>query len=188
MIELYYDAYSLAYFVVSQEMSVKTQMDFLEKVYSQEYEFLYPCYKENKKYFISDVLYWTDYLVDKDKLDKEFPVIEKDFKAAGRQFIKEDMMSDFPEFDMFFMILRLRILYVCEQNYVRMKLRTLLKNYGYKRRSDQILARIRDCLMFYHLQPYLRGEQECSIKDINLDDMITFRVPGAIPHKRIVKE
>ncbi|MBP3805706.1 MAG: hypothetical protein J6I76_17765 [Oribacterium sp.] len=176
MIELYYDSYSVAYFVVSQEMGTKTQMEFLDKLYEQEYEFLHPIYKGNKKDFISDVLYWTDYLVDKEKLDKEYPVVEKDFKATGRQFIRENMMSDYPEFDLFFMLLRLRILYLDGKDYVRMKLRTLLKHYGYKRRSDAITSHIKDCMMFYHIQPYLRGEEECDIRKIDLDDMITFRV------------
>ena len=176
MIELYYTSYSVAYYVVSQEMGTKMQMEFLDKLYKQEYEFLHPIYKGNKKDFISDVLYWTDYLVDKEKLDKEYPVVEKDFRATGRQFISENMMSDYPEFDLFFMFLRLRILYLDGKDYVRMKLRTLLKHYGYKRRSDAITSHIRDCMMFYHIQPYLRGEEECDIRTIALDSMITFRV------------
>ena len=176
MIELYYDSYSVAYFVVSQEMGTKAQMEFLDTLYEQEYAFLHPVYKGNKKDFISDVLYWTDYLVDKEKLDKEYPVVEKDFKATGRQFIRKNLLSDYPEFDLYFMLLRLRILYLDEKNYVRMKLRTLLKHYGYKRRSDSITSHIRDCLMFYHIQPYLKGEEECDIREIDLDDMITFRV------------
>ena len=176
MIELYYDSYSVAYFAVSQEMGTKTQMEFLDTLYEQEYVFLHPVYKGSKKEFISDVMYWTDYLVDKEKLDKEYPVVEKDFKATGRQFIRKSMNSDYPEFDLYFMLLRLRILYLDGKNFVRMKLRTLLKHYGYKRRSDAITSHIRDCLMFYHIQPYLKGDEECDIRKIDLDDMITFRV------------
>lgn len=176
MIEMYYSPYSVAYFAVSQEMGSRKQMELLENLYVRDYEYLHPSYKGNKKGFISDVLYWSDYLVDKEKLDKEFPVVEKDFKATGRQFIKESMISDYPEINMFFMLLRLRILYLDGQKYVRMKLRTMLKHYGYKRRSEGLMSRIRDCMMFYHIQPYLRGEQECNIKEIDLDDMITFRV------------
>ncbi len=176
MMELYYDSYSVAYFVVSQEMGSKTQMEFLEDLYQHEYAYLHPVYKEDKKDFVSDVLYWTDYLIDKDKLDKEFPVVEKDFKATGRQFIRENLMSDYPEFDLFFMIMRLRILYTGEKDYIRMKLRTLLRHYGYKRRSDAIVTHMERCMFFYHIQPYLRGYEQCEITDIGLDDMITFRV------------
>ena len=175
MIELYYDSYSVAYFIVSQEMGTKTQMEFLENLYEQEYEFLHPIYKGNKKDFISDVLYWTDYLVDKEKLDKEYPVVEKDFKATGRQFIRENMMSDYPEIDMYFMHMRLRILFVESQGFVRMKLRTLLKHYGYKRRSARLNEHLNYCMIFYHIQPYLKDYEQCDIRDVDLDDVIIFR-------------
>ena len=135
-----------------------------------------PYYKGNKRAFISDVLYFEDYLIDKEKLDKEFPVVKKDIKASGRRFDIEEKMSEYPEIDLFFMIMRLRLLYVSGQGYTRMKLRTLLKHYGYKRRSAAITKHIQDCLTFYHIQTCLRGGQECDVKEISLDDMITFRI------------
>lgn len=175
MIELFYDSYSVAYFIVSQEMGTKTMMEFLETLYFEEYAYLHPDYKGYKRDFISDVLYWTDYLIDKDKLDKEFPAIERDFKATGRKFVRENLMSDYPEFDLFFMIMRLRILYVADQGYIRMKLRTLLRHYGYKRRSKEIVNHLNRCMMFYHIQPYLRDYEQCDVGKVDIDDMITFR-------------
>ena len=176
MTELYYNAYSVAYFVVSQEMGSKTQMAFLENLHEDEKEFILPYYKGNKRAFISDVLYFEDYLIDREKLDKEFPVIKKDITASGRQFDIAEKMSDYPDIDLFFMIMRLRLLYANEHGYIRMKLRTLLKHYGYKRRSTAITKHMQDCLRFYHIRSYLRGGQECDVKDIALDDMITFRL------------
>lgn len=159
-LELYYYAYSVAYFVVSQEMGSKTQMAFLDNLYEDEKEFILPYYKGNKRAFISDVLYFEDYLIDKEKLDKEFPVVKKDIKASGRRFDIEEKMSEYPEIDLFFMIMRLRLLYVSGQGYTRMKLRTLLKHYGYKRRSAAITKHIQDCLTFYHIQTCLKGGQD----------------------------
>ena len=176
MTELYYNAYSVAYFVVSQEMGSKTQMAFLENLYEDEKGFILPYYKWNKKAFFSDVLYFEDYLIDREKLDKEFPVIKKDITASGRQFDIAEKMSDYPDINLFFMIMRLRLLYVSDQGYTRMKLRTLLKHYGYKRRSVAITKHIQDCLSFYRIKSYLRGGQECDVKEISLDDMITFRI------------
>lgn len=172
MIELYYNAYSIAYFVASQEMGSRRQMGFLDQIYESEKEFIHPDYRGHKKEFVSDVLYWSDYLIDKEKLDAEFPALERDFQFAGRKLDKEGVMSDYPEFDLFFMTLRLRIRYTGGQEYVRMKLRTLLRNYGYKRRSNLLMDHIRDCMMFYHIQPYLRNGEECD----DIDDMIIFRV------------
>ena len=183
MIELYYNAYSVAYFVVSQEMGSKTQMAFLEHLYEDEKEYLLPYYKWDKKAFFSDVLYFEDYLIDREKLDREFPVIKKDIRASGRQFDIEEKMSEYPDIDLFFMIMRPRLLYANEHGYIRMKLRTLLKHYGYKRRSAAITKHVQDCLSFYRIKSYLRGGQECDVKEISLDDMITFRIISSIPMK-----
>ncbi len=174
--KLYYDAYSLALFTVSHEMGSRRTMDFLEKVYVEEKGFLHPDYLQNKKMYLSDTLYWMEYLIDKEKLDAEFPVVEKDFTATGKTFVRKSVMSDYPDIDLFFMFMRLRILYVDTQDYERLKLRTLLRRYGYKRRSSTIVDHINTCLIFYHIQPYLRGYEQCEIEKVDIDDMITFRV------------
>ena len=103
-------------------------------------------------------------------------MIKKDITASGRQFVIAEKMSDYPDIDLFFMIMRLRLLYVSGQGYTRMKLRTLLKHYGYKRRSAAITKHIQDCLSFYRIKSCLRGGQECDVKEISLDDMITFQI------------
>ncbi len=174
MKELCYDPYSVAYFVVSQKMGEKTKLDFLGNLYREEYEYIHPSYKRNKKRFVSEVLFWSNYMIDKDVLDEEFPVIKKDFESLGRLLKSDNIVSERTEIDMYFLLLRLRIVYSDGHKYTRMKLRTLLKHYGYKRRTEKLNTRIRECLLFYHIQTCLRGEQECDIETIKLDDMITF--------------
>lgn len=70
---------------------------------------------------------------------------------------------------------RLQILYLGSQDYVRIKLRTLIKAYGYKRRTQELLKYFCECLMFYHMQAYIR-EEECDIVKIGLNEMIIIRV------------
>ncbi len=55
------------------------------------------------------------------------------------------------------------------------KLRVLLKKYGYKSRVPQIMLKFRDNILFYHLKTYHKGEER-DIFDFELDDMITFRL------------
>lgn len=176
MIELCYDSYSIALFAVSQDMGSRRLMEFMEKIYTEEYSYLHPDYHENKKMLFSDTLYWVEYLIDKETLDAEFPAVQKDFITTGRKFEEENVMSEYPDFDLFFMFLRLRIKYTNSQDYIRMKLRTLLSHYGYKRRSNALVGHLRDCMHFYHIESYLRGDVLCDIRDIDIDDMITFRI------------
>ncbi len=176
MIELCYDSGSLAHFILSQDMGSRETMGFLEKIYEEEKSFLHPDYIGNKKDLFSDTLYWIEYFIDKEKLDAEFPAVRKDFLASGRKFIDDVVMSDYPDIDLYFMFMRLRIKYILDRDYERLKLRTLLHRYGYKRRSNVLVEHLRDCMMFYHIATCLRGEVSCDIRDIDIDDMITFRV------------
>ena len=68
------------------------------------------------------------------------------------------------------------ILYGKGNNYVKIKLRSLLKQYGYKRRSPLLLQHINGCLRFYRLEVTLRGGVPCSIEEVGLDQMLIFRV------------
>ena len=178
MIELYYDPYLVAYYIVSRNMGSKKMMDFLDKIFVEENEFIHPDFKNSKKCFVSRAMDLINYLTNKEEYDKEYPVIEKDFKAMGKSFDRERYTSEFSGIDMYFAWMRLEILYTPDKDYVRMKLKTLLGHYGYKRRNTAINERLRDCILFYHLQPYLKGGDECDIRDINIDDWITFRIPG----------
>lgn len=63
-----------------------------------------------------------------------------------------------------------------KQDYVRVKLKTLLRAYGYQRRSAKLMTFLKQGMERYGLVSYLRGNQRCDIEEIRLDDMISFRV------------
>ena len=71
--------------------------------------------------------------------------------------------------------LRLRILYINRKGFAKMKLRTLLSELGYKRRSPNVIGYIYNCFLFYHIQTTLKGNVPCSIDTIDIDDMVIFR-------------
>lgn len=174
--ELYYSALDLAAISISANLSAKEEANFLENVWTYERAFLFPENREEKRKFILTVLYWKYYLQDKGSIDSEFPAICKDFIAMGSMVNEEEFICDDTDLNLFFKSIRIRILFLNERDYTRIKLRTLLRMYGYHRRSQKLLQHIRDCLFFYHLQPYERGNVKCEIDDIPIDEMITFRV------------
>ena len=90
--------------------------------------------------------------------------------------VKDNYTSDFSSLDLFFKNMRIRIVVDGARDYVRIKLRTLLKEYGYKRRSKMLVDYINCCLEFYHLKAFLRGGIECKIEDVDIDEMLTFRI------------
>ena len=73
--------------------------------------------------------------------------------------------------------LRIRILFISKNECVWMKLRTLLEDYGYKRRSREFVRFVKDRLYFHHIQTALTGNHICDVETMDrLDDRITFRV------------
>ncbi len=178
MIELYYDAFDLACMIHSLDMGTKTASALLEKVWKQDNLYLVPEYRPNLRSLYLDVHHWIDYLCDKPEIDSEFPSVQKDFLYFGKELTVEQVVceADYFNVDLFFKLKRIQILYLDGQDYIRMKLRTLLKAYGYQRRTQEMLKYFRECLLFYHMQTYLRGGEECDIGEIGLDQMITLRV------------
>lgn len=76
----------------------------------------------------------------------------------------------------YFKVIKLRLLYQQECPFVRLKLRTILKEFKYKRRSEKLMNEIQEILNQLQLETYLKGYITCSVKEIDLDDYIMIRL------------
>ncbi|WP_315451863.1 hypothetical protein [uncultured Selenomonas sp.] len=131
-------------------------------------------YRQNYRKWLRDILYWSDYMQDKIALDAEFPSVQA--VSDGTMDVSALMRDDF-NLELFFKKLRVQILYLGKKDYARMKLRTLMAEYGYQRRSKDFVRFLKIRLIFYHIQTALRGNEICDVETMDsLDDMITFRV------------
>lgn len=176
MEELCYCALDLAAIISGMDLGRRAVADFLERVWEGERSFLQAQYRENKRQLVLDVDYWLTYLSDKPAIDAEFPIVQRDALASGRELEADAYVTDCSGLDLFFKSVRLRILYGGGKDYVRIKRRTLMAQYGYKRLSPQLLEHFDRCLYFYHLQSYVRDWVECQIEEIGIDEMIVFRI------------
>ena len=173
---LYYSALDIAAIVSGMQLGCREESEMLDRIWSGEKNFLDIPYRENRKKFILDSYHWLQYFYDKPIIDKEFPAIQKDLEHSNRSLQADQLTSDFWDLDLFFKSIRIGILYGGGKDYIRIKLRTLLKQYGYKRRSPLLLQHINSCMSFYRLEAALRGGVPCSIEDADLDQMLIFRV------------
>jgi len=176
MKELCYQAIEIAAILSGMNLNCHDEAIWIEKVYNGEQSFIAKEYRGDKRKFVLDISYWQHYFYEKPILDKEFPVIQKDFEQSNHSVNMDDYIDDFSNLDLFFKNMRLRILYGDGQEYVKIKLRTLLKAYGYQRRSQQLLVHIYQCMYFYHLEATLKGRVKCDLAEIRLDDMLVFRI------------
>jgi len=173
---LCYSALDIAVIVSSMQLGCRDESRILDRIWEGEKAFLDIPYRANQRKFILDTYHWLQYFYDKPVIDKEFPAIQKDLAYSNRTLQADQLTSDFSDLDLFFKSIRLRILYIGKQDYVRIKLRTLLKRYGLKRRSQKFIDKFLLCIWFYQLQIYLPGNKECDIRKVNVDDTIIFRI------------
>lgn len=175
MEELLYDVTTFARIIREHDMTVKKIHEFLSDVWEYDKEYLYLEHRFNKKQFLFDVMDEIDYQQNKEVYDKELESVNSDLETINsehRFFVKDE----FQDIRSYFMGLRLRIVFLDDKDYVRMKLRTLLHDHGYKRRTAGLINYLKQCMYFYHIETFVRGGEPCDIEDILLDDMITFRV------------
>lgn len=176
MEELCYSALDVAAVITGMELGCQAQAKFLERVWENERPFIQKDYRSNKRQMILDVSYWLTYFSDKPAIDAEFPIIQKDAQTAGRALEADAYTTETSGLDLFFKSARLRILYGGGKPYVRVKRRTLMGKYGYKRLSPGLVEYFHQCTYFYHLQPYVKDYVECRIEDVGIDEMIVLRV------------
>ena len=92
-----------------------------------------------------------------------------------REFQIEKSESEPDYFGAYFKYIKLKLLY-SGNVYHRIKLRTLLKNFGYKRRSTALMERINRTMQALHLQAYLKQHEPCDLAEISIDQMVIIRL------------
>ena len=173
---LLYSALDLAAIISSMELGCQEESHTIDLIWEGEKSFFADQYRTDKRKFILDIRYWMHYFYEKPILDREFPTIQKDLEYGKHTVDMGRYISDYSDLDLFFKSVRIRILYGKGNDYVRIKLRSLLTQYGYQRRSQLLLQHINRCMLFYHLEATLRGGAACDIETCGLDKMLTFRV------------
>ena len=78
-------------------------------------------------------------------------------------------------FGSYFKLIKLQLMY-SEISYRKIKLKNLIKNFGYKRRSAALINNINRTLNALDLIPYLKDHKTCDLHKIKLDDMIMIRL------------
>jgi len=173
---LCYSALDIAVIISGMDLGCRETANILEQIWENERPFLQKDYRNNKRRLLSETNYWLTYLTNKAVIDAEFPMIQRDVEATGGELEADAYITDVSGLNLFFKNARLRILYGGGNPYVRVKRRTLMETYGYKRLSPALVEYFHQCVFFYHLQPYVRDYVECQIEDVGIDDMVVFRI------------
>lgn len=167
-----YNAFTLAYYIVKHNLGIREQYEFLHAVYGEENAFLLRKYQKDEKLLNNEIKYALNMLcANNDCCLNTLSMPKYDESEIALQ----EKLMEMSDEDIVFQIIRLEIKYGLKRAYKRMKLRTLLDLYGYKRRSDSIVRYMEEQMLFYHIGVFRNGER-VDIWDVSLDAMLTFRI------------
>jgi hypothetical protein len=96
-------------------------------------------------------------------------------RDTGHMFCVDGVLNEQCIIEEYFKIIKLELAYGKGKDYRKIKLRRLLKVFGYKRRSVQLVDNIRRVLGALKLKTYLRDYVPCDIAKIGIDDMVMIR-------------
>lgn len=171
-----YSTYEIAWIVQLHGIDIVCMTELLQQIYYYDNAFIKSEYRHNQKKFFLDVMDSLNYINAHEQFNIEKTAIDQDMADFGLLNIIPNDDSNEKIAHLIFKELRMRIQYINNRGYARMKLRTLLSELGYKKRSPNVINYIIDCLLFYHISVSLRDNVPCDIEKIGLDEMITFRI------------
>lgn len=145
-------------------------------------DYLYDTWRMNKdvitsldeKSFHSETLYWLDYLEDKKSTEAEIREIIKETAKTGHAESLSKLSIEDYQGDLFFKKIRLEL--TTEQKaQVRAKQSTVMKNYGYQRKTQIFMDYVSLRLRAFDITMYQSGD-EVDIEDVRRDEMVAFRI------------
>lgn len=109
-----------------------------------------------------------------------FSINQRDYTEI-QLILKElgiDAVDDNNSYDVlgtYFRIVKLKLLYTDISCY-KLKAKTLINDFGYKRRSADLMRRTGNALKALNLKTYLKNYRECDLSEIKLDQMVMIRL------------
>ncbi len=162
----YYTPQQIAHFIAEGNLDIQTTNQIIQEIFQKEYPFIHPKYQNNQQQFQKETETYTNFITFK-----------KEFENELKKEKTNDYINQYKEFlkiqPNFFITTRLTLLYIKKHRII--KLRTLLKLYGYKTRKSNIILKFHDNIIFYHLKTYHKDEQK-DISQFELDEWITFKL------------
>lgn len=168
-----YTPHDIAVFFVASDFTISYERNVLRAIWVNEKDSIPAKYREDEMYFRRVVFFelskLTGFLDDVDELN----LLMRDTDHA---FCVDGTINEQGIIESYFKIIKLKLTYAPNKEYCKIKLRRLLKVFGYKRRSVHLVKGIQRTLNALKLKTYLRGYLPCDIADIGIDDMIMIRL------------
>ena len=156
------------YFFI-ENFSHKRESEILLDLYEHHNQMIVWDYRHDHLLFKQSVMNLLNLYELDDRTYNEAELILREVDST----IEADTGADY--FGAYFKLIWLQLMY-SGISYRKIKLRTLLHDFGYKRRTEALTSSMIHALNALELVTYLRNYEVCDIRDVKLDDMIMIRL------------
>jgi len=165
-----YTPWDVAVYLSLENLSCRRQTEVIKDLFSNfNSDIVYP-YRENYLLFKKSI---SDLLIVYGLSNEEYSEAELIMNEIGSMDLYEP--DNEYVFGAYFRVIKLQLLY-SRISYRKIKLKNLLRDFGYKRRTTELVASINNALHMLGLKTYLKDHEPCSIADVSIHDMIMIRL------------
>lgn len=168
-----YTPFDLAVYFKTENFRITEKHEIIESLWERREELLSAEYHKEKKQFVNSLnheLYKMDGLLDcVDEINLILKEMGSKYRVSESEF-EQDVIESF------FKVIKLRLTFTPGKAGCRIKLRTLIDRFGYKRRTAALVDRINRTVNSLGLETFLFARYECDIGDVSLDRFIIFRL------------
>lgn len=159
----------IAQYLFLENTTHKRENEILSDLYENHNQMIVWDYRNNYLLFKQSVINLINLYELDDKTYNETQLILRDVNVSI------DTVEDADCFGTYFKLIWLQLMY-SGISYRKIKLRNLLRDFGYKKITASLMCHINRILNAFGLKTYLRYYEKCDIIDARLDDMIMIRL------------
>lgn len=161
----------IAGFFITSDLTHKEQSDILTDIFEKHNDSIASAYRNDFLLFkknISDIMILCE--SDNETFDEVRFIM---WEIGGGDITPYE--EDYDVFSAYFKLIKLQLMY-SGINCKKIKLRTLLKDFGYKRRTAELVDKMNKAFDALGLVTYLKNREPCDVGQIDIDDMIVIRL------------
>ncbi|WP_312652595.1 hypothetical protein [Proteiniclasticum sp.] len=166
-------AFDVAVYIKTANFPIKQEYGILESIWERREELLAAKYKAEKKQFLNLIRH------EMNKLDGSLDYVDEInyiLKEMGSKYLLCDQEFEQDVIASYFKVIKIQLLLTPGKKYCRIKLRTIIRSFGYKRRTASLVEYMNKTINALGLKTYVRGLERCNIRDVSLDQVIIVRL------------
>jgi len=173
---LFYTPLDIAIFLFVSNFAQSEEREVIQGIWEKEIKSIQTEYRMSKILFKRHIYFELAKLDDARNGFNEINELDILLKDTGQTFDISSIINEQEIIEHYFKTIKLELTYNKRNSYRKIKLRQLLKQFGYKRRSAKLVDDMRHVINTLGLKTYLKNRILCDIGEISIDDMIMLRL------------